>query len=277
MTRSKEITLVLFLSLSITSIFGQGNLLVTPVRVIFDNGKVREDLNVSNIGKDTAVYMVSFLHYTMLQDGSFKELAKNDTTLTFADEYLRIFPRKVTLPPNESQTIRLQLRKPTDMKPGEYRSHLYFRAEKNLNPIGMKDPKIDSTKMAVRITPIFGISIPVIIRTGNLNLTMKLSDVSLSAVNDSTSRLKVSIRREGEKSSYGNLRVIYIPDHGKSVLLGQANGIGVYTELKQRDYTMFLHLTNGLKLTSGKLELRYVGTTDDGNKEYAKIEYQLNQ
>ncbi|WP_321438013.1 hypothetical protein [uncultured Bacteroides sp.] len=275
MIRIKRSILGLILFFSACSLFAQGNLLVTPVRVIFENGKMREDLNVSNIGRDTAVYMASFLHYTMLQDGSFRELAKTDTTIAFADDYLRIFPRRVTLAPNESQVIRVQFRKPADMKPGEYRSHLYFRAEKDVMPLGVKDPKIDSTKMAVRITPIFGISIPVIIRNGNLNMKIRLSDVSLSSVNDSVARLKVSINREGERSSYGNLKVTYVPDKGKSIEVGQANGIGVYTELKKRDFVMLLQLKNGLKLMSGKLVLRYVSPDEDGNKEYAKTEYKL--
>jgi len=134
-------------------VFSQGNLLITPIRVIFENSKQKEDLNLTNIGQDTAVYMVSFLQYQMLSDGSFKQLAKADS-LTSATKYLRLFPRRIVLSPNESQTVRLQFRKPNDMKDGEYRSHLYFRAEKGSTPLGIADIRKDSTKMAVQITPI---------------------------------------------------------------------------------------------------------------------------
>lgn len=254
--------------------YAQGNLLISPIRVVMENGKQKEDLNLTNIGQDTAVYMISFLHYQMLADGSFKQLDKADS-LTCADNYLRIFPRRITLPPNESQVIRLQFRKPINMKEGEYRSHLYFRAEKEITPLGMKDPKLDSTQMAVRITPIFGISIPVIIRNGNLNVQLSLSDVSLAAVNDSAYRVVFNINRSGNKSAYGNLTVEYVPLKGKPIQLALANGVGVYTELEKRNFSMLLNLKEGVNLKSGKLVIRYLTPKEDGSKEMARTEYAL--
>lgn len=276
MCKLKKYIPVLFIMLSTNVLFGQGNLLVTPIRVIFDAGKTHQDLNVSNIGQDTAVYLISFLHYRMNEDGSFTELAKKDSSIVYADDYLRIFPRRVVLAPKESQTIRLQFRKPADMKSGELRSHLYFRAEKKELALGLKNPKNDSTKMAISITPIFGISIPVIVRTGSPSLKVELSDVAVSHINDSVAQLKLSIRREGEMSAYGNLKVVFKPNSGKSVDVGIANGIGVYTELKKRNFTLLLQLKNGLKLTNGKLIVSFTDPNGAAKMELAKTEYILN-
>jgi P pilus assembly chaperone PapD len=277
MKKKIALLFVIILSPVLTfNIFSQGNLLVTPVRVIFENGKQKEDLNLTNIGKDTAVYMVSFIDYKMLEDGSFKQLDKPDS-VTNAVRYLRIFPRRVTLPPNQSQIIRMQFRKTPDMKDGEYRSHIYFRAEQEVNPLGMKDLKIDSTQMAVKITPIFGISIPVIIRTGNLKLQLSLSDVSLSAINDSTSNLKVTINRSGEKSAYGNIKVDYVPEKGSKIQVGITNGIGVYNELTKRKFSMLLHLSNEKRLNAGKLVISYLSSAETGNVELARAEYVIHK
>lgn len=268
---NRLIFLLFFLFPSV--VFAQGNLLVTPVRVTFEGNKTREDLSISNIGNDTAVYVISFLRYRMNENGSFTELDRNDRSIKYADEYLRIFPRRVTLPPNESQTIRLQFRRPADMKAGEIRSHIYFRAEKDAAPLGMDTQVADSNKMSVRITPIFGISIPVIVRHGELNLKMTISDVSFSANNDSTANLSLQLNREGNRSSYGNIRVVYHPENAKAVEVGIANGVGVYTEIDKRIFNMRLLLRDGQKFGNGKLAISYSTPFDEGNKVLAAYEF----
>lgn len=254
----------------------QGDLLINPIRVVFDGQKQNEDLNLTNIGKDTAVYMVSFLSYKMLEDGSFVQLDKPDTTFS-ADKYLRLFPRKVILPPHDSQTIRLQLRKPSSLRQGEYRSHLYFRAEKQITPLGMKDIKIDSTKMAVSITPIFGISIPVIVRNGNLSSQLTLSNISLQAVNDSVSKLSLTINRLGNKSVYGNLKVEFYPEKGQKSDVGFANGIGIYPEITKRNFAIFIRTNNAMKTSGGKLLIRFSSPTEDGGAELTRSELILKK
>jgi P pilus assembly chaperone PapD len=108
----------------------QGDLLIFPKRIVFDEGKRVKQLILSNIGKDTAIYNVSFLQYRMNENGGFKAITTPDVGQYFATPYLRVFPRKVTLAPNESQIVKVQLTKSTKLKEGEYRSHLYFRAKK---------------------------------------------------------------------------------------------------------------------------------------------------
>ena len=66
-----------------------------------------------------------------------------DSGQQFADKYLRFFPRRVTLAPNESQMVKLQMVKTNELQPGEYRSHLYFRAVPKEQPLGESDPKKD--------------------------------------------------------------------------------------------------------------------------------------
>lgn len=256
---------------SFGSLLAQGNLLITPVRVIFQDAKTREDLNITNIGNDSAVYVISFLHYIMRNDGSFNEVQKVDSNLS-ADNFLRIYPRRVTLAPNESQTIRLQYRKPSNLKNGEFRSHIYFRAEKNTAALGMDEPNSDSTKMAVRITPIFGISIPVIVRNGVLNHKITLSDVKITTVNDSVSNMGVKINREGGKSAYGNVVVTFHPQEGSPYEISRANGVGVYTEIAYRNFNLLLPFRNN-QSKKGKLIVRFLSPVEDGNIEYARTEY----
>lgn len=278
MTRNAGIVIFSLLFLQgMQQVFSQGNLLVAPIRVVFEGSKQREDLNLSNIGQDTSVYLISFIHYQMLENGAFKQLENTDSLPTpRSDTYLRIFPRRVTLPPGESQIVRLQYRKPADLADGEYRSHLYFRAEKEIAPLGMKVAGADSTNLSVSITPIFGISIPIIIRNGNPNLDVKLTDVKLTVQNDSVYNLGLSINRVGNMSAYGNLKAEYVPDKGQTIVVGQANGVGVYTEIDKRNYNLPIRIKNGVALQKGKLVITYYSVTSTGtNKELARTEYRL--
>jgi len=211
----------------------------------------------------------------MQVDGSFKQLDNVDTLTTRADKYLRIFPRKVVLPPGESQTIRMQYRKPSDMADGEFRSHLYFRAEKDVSALGMKNVKADTTNMSVQITPIFGISIPVIIRNGKTSLTLSLSDVNMTPVNDTLSTLTFHINRLGNRSAYGNLKAIFVPNSGQAVDIGLANGVGLYTDIAQRQFAMTVRTRRGLSLKNGKIVITYSKSSDEGGEELCKTEFRV--
>src|SRR5687768_16657957 len=88
---------VLFTSIfSSFNAMAQGDLMVTPRRLVFENGKRSYDLNLANTGKDTATYAISFVQIRMNEDGSFENIKQADPSQMFADKYLRIFPRSVT-------------------------------------------------------------------------------------------------------------------------------------------------------------------------------------
>jgi hypothetical protein len=161
------------------------------------------------------------------------------------------------------------------LKDGEYRSHLYFRAEKEVSALGMNTTQSDTTKMSVSITPVFGISIPVIIRNGNLDYKMSLSDAALTAVNDTISNLSFSINRSGNRSSYGNLRAEFIPAVGKPFDVGLANGVGVYTDLSVRKFSMLIRNRAEQRLKNGKLVIHYSLPREEGDTELAKTELRI--
>ncbi len=257
-------------------ISAQGDLLVSPVRVIFEGNKQKEEISLVNIGNDTTTYSVSFLQYDMTEDGNFRLIEKSDSGQMFADSYLRVFPRKVTLAPRESQVVRIQIRRKPDMKEGEYRSHLYFRAEKETAPLSMEVKK-DSKLMAVQITPVFGISIPVIIRTGSVKVISTLSDMRLDRQQDTISNLKFIINRTGNISVYGDIIAEYIPLKGKTVEIGLARGVAVYTSVNKRSFSVRLLNAKNLNLDSGKIRLRFTSPKDSPYELYAEKELELKK
>lgn len=275
MKRKILLTLIFIFCLSF-QLLAQGDFLISPKRVVFEGTRQKEELSLVNIGKDTATYSISFVQYNMKEDGSFTLIEKPDSGQMFADPYLRIFPRKVTLAPGEPQVISLQYRRKTDMPAGEYRSHLYFRAEKNYNPLGIKDSVKDTTLLSVQLVPVFGISIPIIIHSGEVNVAAVLNDLKLETQQDTIQFLKLIINRTGNISIYGNLTVEYVPMQGKADVVGVVKGVGVYTNINKRYVSIKLNKTPGTTLTNGKLKVRYTSPEDAKKYEvYAEGELEI--
>jgi hypothetical protein len=266
--------LIFILGLNFKSI-AQGDLLITPNRVVFEGNKQKEQLSLVNMGKDTATYSISFTQRNMKEDGSFVIIEKPDSGQMFADPYLRIFPRKVTLAPGEPQVIMLQCRRTNNMLPGEYRSHLYFRSEKNYQPLGFDNLPKDSTLLSVEVIPIFGISIPVIIRSGEVIVNVNLSDIQLETQQDAIQNLKLTIIRTGNISVFGNFIVEYIPLQGKPTQIGAVNGIGVYTNISKRNISIKLNNVPGITLKNGKLKVQYISAGDGKRVVYAEAEMEI--
>jgi hypothetical protein len=253
---------VLLMTMYSSSCDAQGNLLITPRRVVFDGQKKSQELNLANTGKDTAKYVISFLQIRMKEDGSFETITVPDPGQNFADRYLRFFPRMVTLGPNEAQVIKIQLTKTGELQPGEYRSHIYFRAVPDEKPLG-EEAKIDSSAIAIKLTPIFGITIPVIIRVGSSNTKVSLSDLSLNLPVDSLPRMKFTINRSGNMSVYGDISVDYISPNGKIIPAGSIKGIAVYTPNLLRRVWIDLSNTAGIDYHSGKLRITLSAPTEE--------------
>lgn len=270
MRKSIIILLYLFVGFFSENLLAQGNLYVTPNRVIFEGRKMKEVLSLANTGNETATYSISFVQRRMNEDGSFTSIDTPDEGAPFADPYLRIYPRQVTLEPKEGQSIVLQVKRSSTMPEGEYRSHIYFRSEKDYVPLG-KETKDTLKTVSVKLIPVFGISIPIIIRVGNTSAITTLSNVSLDFKNQKD-ELTFTINREGNASVYGDLKVEYIQQNKKPVEIGAMSGVAVYTNIKKRKVVIKLN-TEDVNLKKGKLRVSY--TSRDDVKVMAEAEINL--
>jgi len=239
----------------------QGNLLLLPRRVIFEGSKRYEELNLANTGKDTARYVISLMHIRMREDGGFEEISHPDSNEQFADRFVRFFPHSVVLGPGESQVVKIQLTKIGELMPGEYRSHLYFRAIPDKPVLGEGRPATDSG-ISIRLIPVFGISIPVIIRVGTPNTQVRISDLSVQMTEDTIPILNMTFERTGNMSVYGDIMVYYTSSAGKTIPAGSAKGIAVYTPNTARRFRLTLDTNSHIDYRSGRLSVEY-STADD--------------
>ncbi|HSI71309.1 MAG TPA: hypothetical protein VK941_13820 [Gillisia sp.] len=251
-TLSSFIVIFLF---ALAPVFSQGDLMVMPKRIVFDGSQRSQEINLANTGSDTAVYAISFINYKMTEDGNFEQVEEPEEGQRFATDYLRYFPRRVVLAPNEAQTIRVQLTRTGNLEQGEYRSHIYFRAVEEQTALG-EDKNEEAEGISINIKTVFGISIPVIIKQGKSTTNISLSDITLDQ-NAENPKLSLTINRSGNMSVYGNLKVEHISPTGTTTEVGMVKGISVYTPNKKRNFSMELRHAGGVDLSSGRLQIQY--------------------
>lgn len=268
--------LILLLILLPLKIRAQGDLLITPRRVVFEGNRKSMDLSLANIGKDTATYNISFVQIRMNADGGFETITDPDEGQRFASPYVRFFPRTVTLMPGEVQTVKIQAMRTSDLEPGEYRSHLYFRAIPKEKPLGEEKPsQQDQSEISIKLIPVFGITIPVIIRTGEPSVRVALSDLSFRFEKDTVPRLGFTFNRSGNYSVFGDITVDHVSPQGKVTRVGIANGVAVYTPNTKRKFEFNLMGNSGVDLHEGKLRITYSAPSDVKPEKYAEAELDL--
>ena len=251
--------------------------MIMPRRVVFEGAKFSHELNLANTGSDSANYVISLVHYRMKEDGSIEEMAADDSSGNFADPYVRIFPRRVTLAPNEAQSVRIQLTQTKNLANGEYRSHLYFRAVPNNTALGEKETtNAGATGISVQIKPVFGIAIPVIIRAGEATTKVGLANCSFEMLDANTPILKMTLLRTGNMSAYGDITVDHISPIGKVTRVGIIKGLAVYTPNEMRHVKMSINEIEGVDYTRGKLHIIYQAQENANYTNTAQSEVYLN-
>lgn len=267
-----QILLLTFISFIQVEAKAQGDLLITPRRVVFEGSKRSMDLSLSNTGKDTAVYAISLVQIRMIENGNFETITEPDPGQLFADKNIRYFPRTVTLGPEETQVVKVQLTRVNELTAGEYRSHFYFRAIQKPQPLGQKDAAADSNTISVVLRPVFGITIPVIIRVGETSAQVTMSDLSFK-MEDSVPNLSMVFNRTGNKSVYGDLQVFHVSPQGKTTNVGTVNGIAIYTPNIKRVFQ--LNLDNVADFSAGTIKAVFSASTDVKPEKYAEAELSL--
>ena len=240
--------------------YAAAQLMVTPTRVVFEGNERTKQINLINNGADTGRFKVSFVRKYMTPEGSIKNIEEDEPGL-YSDEMVRFSPRLVTLAPGQSQTVRLMLRKKSGTADGEYRSHMLFQSLPDAAATDVKNlTSNDSEGLAIQLIPVVGITIPVIVRQGELSADVSLSGFEIKQANTvkAQSTLALQINREGNKSTYGDIRVYFTPEGGAPIVIGRLNGIAVYTSVNTRSLNIKLQIPPGFSLSNGELHVTYL-------------------
>jgi P pilus assembly chaperone PapD len=235
-----------------------GDLLIAPTRVILD-GRRGTEVILNNIGNEEATYRITLELRRMNNQGRLDDVeatAANDKENS-ALAVIRYAPRRVTLPPNQPQSIRIGMQPIGDLPDGEYRAHMLFRA---IPKTPAADTVLDAGKdLKIQLIPIYGISIPIIVRKGNLEATAALSNVRMTKDNEGPA-LEFDMTRKGTRSVFGE---IHVTKPGVAEPITVAKGIAIYPEITSRNVSLPLEPEVAAKM-HGEIVVSYYEAPEAG-------------
>lgn len=255
---------------------GPGDLLVAPARVVFDLRKRTAELNLSNIGFSAATYRISLVRMEMDEDGSIAERPLDAAPgAVNLPALIRFSPREIILGPQDSQTVRVQVRKPADLPIGEYRLYMVFRG---VPPAPEPPPETGDAAphkgIAIKLVPIYSLAIPIIVRHGTTPARVGLSDLTFEPA---TRTLRFRMNRQGNQSVYGDLKVRWTPRTGASKIVAEATGVAVYVPNATRKLSLVLDapVLRAAALGPGRLSVTYLLPTSEGGALLAEADLDL--
>ena len=242
-----------------------GDLLVAPTRIVLD-GRRGAEVILNNIGSEEATYRISLELRRMGDNGRLEDILPEDASdkEKTALEIIRFAPRRVTLPPNQPQSIRVGLQATENLPDGEYRAHMLFRAiPKTPDATAEAEP---GNGLKINLIPVYGVTIPVIIRKGELRATAAIVNASI-ARDEEGQTLQFDLSRQGDKSVFGE---VHVTRPGVAEPLLVAKGIAVYPELGSRQVSLPLDTLSAAKMP-GEVVISYFEAPEAGGGLIAQL------
>lgn len=259
-----RILILLFCALSLqiitpSSLFAQDTkgIVVSPQRVIFEKGQRIVEVLIANRGSNEEKYRISLVNRAMQENGQLKPTDSPAENEYFASEILRYSPRQITLEPKGTQKIRIMSRIKSSSPDGEYRSHLLVqeipKAKEAENAGG------NNGEIGINVQAVFGITVPIILRKGDLSAEVKLSTPKIVKVGDTTF-LEIAVNRSGTKSIVGTLNVFT-----DSQKIGILKNVAVYLSTPRRIISVKLDPKSAKNLSGKNIRVTYgaKGTSED--------------
>ena len=253
----------------------RAELMLHPTRIVFEQNQRAAQIELINNGTRPASYRIALVNRRMTDAGQFEPADSPGPGERFADSMLRYSPRQITLQPGTAQTVRVMLRKPAELAEGEYRSHLLFDKLPDAEGENSIEQRGQDSGIGVVVNALVGASVPVIVRHGKVDASVKLSGLAVQY--DATRRPLLAMRfeREGGSSVYGDVSVSFTPRGGKTHTVGQVGGIAVYTPNRVRQAALPLQLPAGVSLAAGSLEVVFRERPEAGGRQLAQASIAL--
>lgn len=211
----RRFALVLGLTLLPRLLPAQG-VLVAPHYLIMDHRTRSGSVTVYNPGSELVEVTIGtmFGYPTTDSTGEFVLLTPEhpDSTLPSAG-WIDAFPRRLTLGPQDRQTVRLLGRPPAGLKDGEYWTRLVVTAKGGTVPV---TGVADSSQISVGLTLEVRTILPVFYRKGALETGVTISNLRTSVVGDSL-EIRARMERHGTGAFIGTLRGSLVDSTGRAV------------------------------------------------------------
>lgn len=241
---------------------GARGIVVSPQRVVFEKGQRIIEVLIANRGEKTEKYRISLVNRAMLENGQLESTENPAENEHFASLILRYSPRQIILEPKQTQKIRIMSRLKSDSADGEYRSHLLVQEIPKAKAAQNTGGDENNGGLGINVQAVFGITIPIILRKGDLSAEVTLSTPKIVKIGDSTF-LELAINRSGTKSIVGTLNVFT-----DSQKIGILKNVAVYMSTSRRIISVRLDPKRAENLSGKKIRITYgaEGQNEDAPK-----------
>jgi P pilus assembly chaperone PapD len=222
--------LVLFLVYAANAVAG---VLVAPTVVFLSdrNRTGRMDVqNPTNAPKEVSIHFSYGLPVSDSLGNVYVTLQDSGVTDTRSSvEWIKAFPRKLIIPPNGTQVVRLVANPPKGLADGEYWARIVIRSQEGQTSLPIPS---DSTAISTKLNMIMQTAIMVKYRTGALVSKLELTKAE-ARMGDSAVTVIADFSNKGNVSYVGMLNCRLL-DADKKEVARQSSDLAVYRDLKRR-------------------------------------------
>lgn len=211
------VALVLIVGCCGSRLIAGGMVTITPQFIFMDGTQRSIPVNVSNPSTETVEVWFEFRYGYNANDSA------NNVTVLMPDtvapgepsaaSWIRAFPNRFTLGPQESQTIRLLVEAPPGVSAGEYWSRVLVVSKPMNGPtINGRPTRGTSIQLIVKT------GVPMLYRTGIVDTHIKLLRPPEFKTDAKSFTIQLPLRREGNASYWGSIECQVKNSSGKQVL-----------------------------------------------------------
>ena len=250
---------------------GFAHLLLAPKRVVFEGRSRSATIALLNTTNESKTYVIGWKALKIGEDGKVTQIPIDENDPYSMKKMVVFSPRRVTIEPNGRQSVRLSLRRPADLPPGEYRGHLTFSSD----PGSSEEQNISQGKdkgfsLSLRIG--MGMSIPVILRNGEaVPSDVTIEDVTLS-YDEKIGKQKIDYALKhalGANSTFGVVSAYLGEDR-----IGNLPNVTLYPEQGKRQMHLVL---NKVVPPGSTIRMTYTGSEEYSETIFAEKMIQVTK
>lgn len=237
--------------------------MMLPTRVVIEKNDRQSTIVIKNTGEATGNFTVELVDMKMTEAGMVVPYDAGETPQFSAAPLIHISPKSMTLKSQETQTVRLLIRKPETLEPGEYRAHVKVRLVDDNVDAKTEEEKKD---VAIQVKANLVIIVPVIIRHGETDMAIKIEEAKLVSTPGQPPSVNLFLTREGNRSSMGDIAVSC-----GAQIIKSFPGISVYRPTARRLVSVPLdELPSGVDPATCDLNVSYNAQETEGGKKMAE-------
>ncbi|WP_340680829.1 hypothetical protein [Paraglaciecola sp.] len=191
------------LSLLLSTPFASNAVNLTTYRIYLDDNNRSESFIVFTRDAVPEDCTLNMKHFSFDEKGKMSLYSGSELPVNSAEEWVRFSPRNFVIQPGKPQTIRFSMRRKPNTESQEYRSYVSVACEDIVSEPAQKDPNAPKDRPTLSVKPKLVQNVPLIIRTGPLNVEASFSDIQIKG-----KIVHGNILRSGKRSLYGRLALV---------------------------------------------------------------------